>query len=771
MAVLTRIRNNQVYNSDINAATKLQPYSITGGLLSNGFVYNGNMTIGNLTVNGNTTTIDTTNLVIADPLFSLNRNVTGTPSYDIGVIMGRGNQTNVAFIWEETAQQFQFQYTTESTAATTFGVINNSGYANIQAYGAKFNNATVTSLNVTNDLVANVAITGGTINNTTIGATVPNTGVFTTVTSVGQVIGYINGAIGANTPNSIVASSVTTSNGGQVSAYFTGIIGGNIPNSATFTTATINSNTNSVGLGSGALVVSAGGAAIQQDLYVGGNLYVANVISRTSQILVVRDPLLYLSANSSSYNYDIGFFSNFSGGNANTYAHTGLVRNYVDNQWYLFSNAPEPVNGVVDLANAALVYDTIRVGGAIVQNATPSTSSASGALQVSGGVGIIGNLNVGSNSSVSGNSSAAYFNASSGVTSNIAYFNYITPLTSNKLNLNSGANGNIVINSSGIVSNLIVNGNTVAGYQNLLTTSGAAGLVGIKVDPSRMVGNASFQINSTDSIIVPAGPTYARPSNGVAGMVRYNTQLSALEFYNDLNNLWQGTGSQFTIIQENTFVGDNNSTAFSLTANSTTAGTIVSINGIVQVPIVAYSVTGSTLTFTEAPLTTDFIDVRILTTTYVVTALYNGNSSISVTDSGSNSANASINTNGTYRYIANVGNTGSNYFTGGIAPSMNPISLTQNTPTVIDYFSTAAFRSSKYIIQVSDSTNSVYSSAEMLVTHDGTTPTSQVYGVVNTGSNTLAQFSTTISSGNVYIQANSWSSTAKATVFPTYMPV
>ena len=73
---------------------------------------------------------------------------------------------------------------------------------------------------------------------------------------------------------------------------------------------------------------------------------------------------------------------------------------------------------------------------------------------------------------------------------------------------------------------------------------------------------------------------------------------------------------------------------FTLSANSTTAGTIVSINGIVQEPTTAYSVSGTGLTFTEAPAVSDNIDARILTTTTTVTNIENvsGNAVISASD-------------------------------------------------------------------------------------------------------------------------------------------
>jgi hypothetical protein len=64
----------------------------------------------------------------------------------------------------------------------------------------------------------------------------------------------------------------------------------------------------------------------------------------------------------------------------------------------------------------------------------------------------------------------------------------------------------------------------------------------------------------------------------------------------------------------------------------------VSINGVVQIPTLAYSVSGTNptcvLTFTEAPASGDVIDVRQITTTTSVTQISNGtgNAAISVTD-------------------------------------------------------------------------------------------------------------------------------------------
>jgi len=296
---------------------------------------------------------------------------------------------------------------------------------------------------------------------------------------------YSNSNVASYLPTytgALTAGSVTTVSGGQLSGYLTGAIGANTANSATFTTATITNSTNTTGLGTGALILTQGGASIQRDLYVGGNIYAANIISQTSQTLVVSDPLIYLSANAGSYNYEIGFYSNFTGGNISQYAHTGLTRNHINNQWYLFSNLPEPNGGTIDLANTNIVYDTIRLGSALIQNTTTASSTTSGALQVSGGVGIVGNAYVGGNVYTAGlyNLSGAAFSLPAKVTnSNTApsspnkgdqwyqantdiLYEYITDALSNSYWFDistRGATTNAQVSYSAVYSNVYYYGN------------------------------------------------------------------------------------------------------------------------------------------------------------------------------------------------------------------------------------------------------------------------------------------------------------------------
>ena len=68
----------------------------------------------------------------------------------------------------------------------------------------------------------------------------------------------------------------------------------------------------------------------------------------------------------------------------------------------------------------------------------------------------------------------------------------------------------------------------------------------------------------------------------------------------------------------------------------------------------------------------------------------------------------------------------------------------------LDSFLVSTFRGGKYLISMSDSTNSRYETAEIFVTHDDTTSYIQSAGVSSSG-NSMATFSTDISSGSVRI--------------------
>jgi hypothetical protein len=119
-------------------------------------------------------------------------------------------------------------------------------------------------------------------------------------------------------------------------------------------------------------------------------------------------------------------------------------------------------------------------------------------------------------------------------------------------------------------------------------------------------GNSTVIIDTTSGLVLPVGNTAQRPT-GVTGTVRFNTDSDRAEIYDGTE--WDSLTGNVTAQLVN---GDGSTLVFVLDRSSTTAATLVIINGVVQMPTTAYSVSGNTLTFTQAPEISDAVDIRFL---------------------------------------------------------------------------------------------------------------------------------------------------------------
>jgi hypothetical protein len=401
------------------------------------------------------TQINTTISEITDPISVLNQG-SNLANVDIGLLMNRnnGSTSNVAFYWSESGNTFVAGWTNNTGVSNSN--ISITDYANLKVnniYGNIGGGNSQANVFITGSLIPSANLSYDLGSNTKRFNTLWLSG--TTINLGGETVKFQNGNWEFTTAggptiylgNLSSFTNLTSSNVTFTGGYADNLkLGPNIAASANVTTLTVNDNTNTSGLGTGALIVSSGGAAIQKDLYVGGNIYVSNLISQTSSILQVNEPLVYLeAADAPSYNYEIGIYSNFIGGPLNNYQHTGIVRNHADNSWYFFSNIPEPSGGTVDLANVNIIYDTVRAGALILSNSTVSTSTSTGALRVSGGAGIAGALYIGNTGDVSANIGALFngnisTNANLGAYQSWANANLVTQTTNiNDINANIGA--------------------------------------------------------------------------------------------------------------------------------------------------------------------------------------------------------------------------------------------------------------------------------------------------------------------------------------------
>lgn len=207
----------------------------------------------------------------------------------------------------------------------------------------------------------------------------------------------------------------------------------------------------------------------------------------------------------------------------------------------------------------------------------------------------------------------------------------ITSTNSNLSALGTYSNANAAVQSVSIQSLASgANANTAA-YLTTYSGNISAGNI-----TANMYGNIHADIitpyqttvttfNSTSAVGLPIGGNVARPSSPVAGQIRYNSDYNAVEFYNGI-----GWVSVISNITGQNFSGNATIGAGPYTLNSVTTenGILVSINGTVQQPFIAYTVSGNQITFAQAPLTTDQIDIRFLAASITVDNIFNVDVSI-----------------------------------------------------------------------------------------------------------------------------------------------
>ena len=665
-----------------------------------------------------------------------------------------------------------------TSVATNFS----SGNAVITGgYATGLANATATYGTFTNLSTANAVLAGGSINNMVIGNTTPAAATFTQLNTTG--VSYLGGNIVANsgtTSTSVTTGAIVIPNNGGIG------IGGNI-NAGSYNTSLHNIRGNLLlGLGSTQALDSALTINLNavDPINSSAIVHVSGVPDKSAIIGVdsfgtgVSSAVTLRHARGTPTSPTAVQDTDILGAyNARGYAATGFIggspvsgMNIVANENFTDSanGTYVTITAVPDGETLGLVRLIVGGNGQVrVPATTTSTTPDTGAFIVGGGAGIAGNVNIGGEIVVSSYS----------LFQNIATFsaNVIANSSVDSDAINTGAL--VVVGGAGIYSNVNIGGSTVfnanfaAGYDTI--TRGASDstliwarpnasydqvVIGGSASASDLVRGAKLQINSTDSILIPTGTNAQRPSNAggtdTTGMLRFNTTINGMEIYN--GTIWQSFSTSFTVIADTQFNGDGSTTEFTLGTAQTTASCIVSINGVVQIPTLAYSVIdGTTLTFTEAPADGDVIDVRMLTTTATVTSLasVNGYNSFTVDNYGANvyvgssSTSLAVSWNATgaqVSYIANVSVSSA------------------NTATTIDTIDNTQYRSAKYIVQITN--GSKYQVQEVLVISDGTTAQALTYGVMQTsgnvgvltatqsGTNTLVQFIGTYSSSQVRIK-------------------
>jgi len=690
---ITRIKNNQITDSTVNAATKLQDFSITAGKIANNLTYGSDLTVaGNLSISGTTTTIDTTNLSVEDAILLFASGQTGSPTVDVGFIGERGEEDNVAFVWDESTDKFIAAFTTSSASDTSITIesytdlevadlaaVDGAFSGNVDITGDMTLTGNLDSLDVTGNVVAGNFTTTGVVDAGTVTAS-------STITATGNIDGGNLTTAGTTQTGSLSANTTITATGN--------VSGGNLTTAGTTQTGSLSANTtvSATGNVSGGNITTSGEVDATGNVS-GGNLTTAGEVDATGNVSGGNLTTAGTTQTGDlTANTTISATGNVSGGNLTTSGEvdaTGnvsggnLVTAGTTQTGSLSANTTITATGNVSGGNLT-TSGTTQTGSLSANTTVSATGNVSGGnITTSGEVDATGNVS-GGNLVTSGELDAETVVANTSVTSPL--------ITSDAgLSITTGADGDITLNPAGngeiVLSDQLADSMVFTNANSEITTStnasfdggnlnitGAFGVDNVRIDDeeirslgteliiNRTNGDVDFivsgstndnlffvdsgtdsvviggsttingsvlNIDSTDSMSLPSGTTAERPASPSAGMFRYNSTLGDVEYYDGAE--WVAAGTIFTVIESDTFSGDGSTTVYTLNESSTTAASIVSINGVVQLPTTAYAITGTTLTFTEAPESGDEIEVRRLTTTTSIAGIVNADTTAAVT--------------------------------------------------------------------------------------------------------------------------------------------
>lgn len=109
----------------------------------------------------------------------------------------------------------------------------------------------------------------------------------------------------------------------------------------------------------------------------------------------------------------------------------------------------------------------------------------------------------------------------------------------------------------------------------------------------------------------PTGGTADRPSDPDTGDLRFNTDESKLEVYNGTAFVQLSTTGVVTVTQDS-FTGDGSTVAFTMSTSvesNQTQRIVVAVGNVYQNPASAYTLSGTTITFTSPPGDSETITV------------------------------------------------------------------------------------------------------------------------------------------------------------------
>ena len=694
----------------------------------------GNVTVGgNLIVNGVTTTIESTTLQIEDPLLTLAKNNSGgtANTYDQGLLINRGSDTNQFIGWDESEDEFAV-FSTSDTGSTA-GNINLTAYSDFAA----------------KDVYANSLVTDGiTIEDNNITATQSNDNLVLTPSGTGSVV--ING---------------TTTFGGTVSFG-----DNNITNVGDINVDSVSSDN-----GTDFDILLDDNSATALEIKEGSTAYMTFVTTDAGEQITVDKKLLVSSGvtfQSDTVDINGGAIDGTTIG-ANSAA-AGTFTNVVLNELSSADSSAIQINDGVNISgtlNAKTlvtndissedsttiqINDSLNVSGTLTAKTLDVNelfSSDSSAIQISDGLnvsgtttantflssnatltgGTIDNMVIGGttraagsfttvdandNITISADNKALQIGAGTDFT--ITHDGTNTQITNSTgiLKIDGAATSAIRINEAGADVDVVIEGDSDT---DLLYIDASADKIGISTATPAYI----LDIDSTDAVRLPQGSNSTRPT-AATGVIRFNTDSSSYEGSTD-GSTWTTFamgGGGVAAISKVSATGDGSTTTFTgffADSPATAANVLVFIDNVHQEPTENYTVSSNNITFTSAP------------------------------HSGA-------------RIYALVGFDAGSMTTGGVARTQtDSVSFTSSATAIMTYNATS-YRSAELFITITDAGNTEYSCMKANVVHDGTTAYITVYGIVNTGASDAATITASLASSTVTVSAVSTGGASSALV-------
>lgn len=257
-----------------------------------------------------------------------------------------------------------------------------------------------------------------------------------------------------------------------------------------------------------------------------------------------------------------------------------------------------------------------------------------------------------------------------------------------------------------------------AGTLNSDYLSGASG--SLRITPA---GNLTI-FNNPGAIVLPGGSDAQRPVDATYGSFRWNTSRYAPEYFNGTE--W--VSFETVSLSTQSIIPDGVTSVFTLNKEATSSGVLVSLNGTVQQPDVAYTVYGDQLTFAEVPQPTDVVDIR-----YMVAGIVMEQNNTTVT-----TANTQVNT----------------------------------SQITVDSFDKSAYRSAKYTVTAT-SANGEAQITDCYIIHNGTNVNFETGSSVYVGSGVgyVITLSARIIGNNIELRAISASTGTQIKIQKVYFTV